>query len=531
MYDRFKNQYIFKRSNERTINFFYKENTGICASVLNKRNMWTESTILIKDCYRGFSADIDKNDNIHILYQDFKGNLSTVRYSDSEFKIKPLLSSKSITAYDKKLTALSIYDRTYFFYVLEHNGNKLLSYQNYLLDSTFSQPKVIDYCLDSKIPYFTFADSIGSVMVFYFSADSRHKCPGLKIINGEKGSISDFIPVSNLFEDASILGGVCDSTGTCHFIWDRKKEGKYELCYVSRALGSETFTAEQIIEVSTNPHTNSSIIEKDSVIICYWTTDNTIFFSTSSDSKVFSEPKKYILFDGKPFYCITFKSNSADRDSNINCFSVPANFTNGYRLAFSDISQIKMPSVKTTNKPIENASSSISIESLEGYNENNKNLNNKINDLEKKVGQIELELKKTVIKTGLLENELSKIKKENTNIYPQAKVQEQYNISSKSNTQFDDKLSKSFKYLESKFDDNNFIQDPRIEETKKEIAKMTNLQTTSNNLPQESKTQITQVSTPIIQNNLPKINNDTPIMPGAGFSRITAQYLKNLGKR
>ena len=394
MYDRFKNQYIFKLSNERTINFFYKENVGICASILNKRNMWTESILLVKDCHRGFSADIDKDDRIHILYQDSKGNLSTILYSDSERKIKPLLGSKSITAYDKKLTALSTADSTYYFYVLEHNGSKLLSYQNTLPDFTFSQPKVIDYCIDIKLPYCAFADSSGSVMVFYFCADSRHKCPGLKIIDGEKGTISDFMPISNFSEDVSILGGFCDSAGTCHFLWDRKKQGKYELCYSYKAPGSETFEAEQVIVVSAFPHTNSSIIEKDSTIICYWTTDSTIYFSTSTNGKHFSEPEKYTLFDGKQFYCMTFKSNSCDRDSNLIGYSVPGNFSNGYRLAFSEAVQIKMPLEKTPTKPTDHESSAISTERLEYNSESNKELSDRISDLEKKSDILNLNSKK-----------------------------------------------------------------------------------------------------------------------------------------
>lgn len=436
MYDRFKNQYIIRLSGGKVINFYYKENIGLCATILNKRNMWTESTVLAKDCQRSFSADIDNGDIVHILYQDSKSNLSEILYSDSGQIVKPLLRSIDEGQVDRNPTTISTDSGHYFIYTTDNDGSKLLTYQTRQPDSTFSQPKIIDYIINSKLSYCAFPDSDGNIIIFYQCADSQNKAIGIKKINASREDACDFIALSASTEDSFILGGFCDSSGICHLIWDTKIENKYELHYGSVLPEKKVLENEQIINISDISHANSSIIENDSTILCYWCWENSIYYSVASQDISFSTPEKYGLFDGKQYYCITYKSNYSDRLSKINGYFLPGNFVNGYSLGFTE-TPVKMPPVKIIG-PLVN---DITYTNRMDFSEDKSlaNLYNRLEALEKKVQKIEIEAAK--------EN-ISKIKQE---------------------IAFKEEIKKS--------------------------------------------------------------NNNAPMMPGSGFSNVTPEFLKNLGKK
>lgn len=515
MYDRFKNQFIFKMSNGKIINYYFKENSGICASSINRRNLWSDSAILARDSTKGFSADLDKNDKISLLYQDTKGNLYIVRYLNTQYKTYKLLNSKNITAYDKHLKILSFNNSTFYLYVIEHNGNKLLSYQSSNRDLIFGNPKVIDYCSDSLLPHTAFLDSNGMVVVFYICEDTKHRSLGIKSINCENDSVGEFIAVSEYSVEALILGGFCDSDGNYFLLWERKKDEKYELCYSCKFKDSEKFEPEKVIDISIQSHVNASIIEKNNYVVCYWVMSNTIYCSISRDKKHFSTPEIYNQFDGKQFYCVSYKENSSGRVLNNSGETLPVNFSNGIHFAFSDLDLGSM--LETRSTPIQNSNK----EKFDDFEAKLKLINDRLEALEKKLLQNEMELQKALIRINQLESELNKkIKATKARVY-----EEDIHVN-KPSSNIEQVVLDKFKSMDSRFGNTDFVQDPKIEEIKKQIA----LETAKNSVKTEKYEENKNESEAVRKFKEQPMNN-FPIMQGNGFSSITPEYLKNLGKK
>lgn len=515
MYDRFKNQYIFKMANGKIINYFFKENTGICTSSINRRNLWSDSTVLARDSTRGFSADIDKNDRINLVYQDTKGNLFVMRFVNTQYKIFKLLNSKNITTYDKHLKLINFSESIFCLYVVEHNGNKLLSFQSSNKDLIFSNPKVIDYCEDSALPFTAFLDPNGMLVVFYYSKDSKRGTLGIKIINCENDSVGEFISVSDYSSDALILGGFSDTEGNYHLLWERKTEENYELCYSCKARGSDKFETERVIDISASSHINASLIERNNSLICYWVVSNTVFFSASFDKARFSTPEIYTQFEGKQFYCITYKDNTQGRLNRSIEETLPVNFTNGLHFAFSDL--------KLDNSP-ENRSNTIQSFSIKDrsseYDSKLKGMNDRIEVLEKRLTQNDMEMQKVLIRISQLESDLNKKIKA-----AKAKPYDEEIRTNKAPSNIEPNVLDRFRNMENKIISNDFVQDPKIEEIKKQIA----METKGNT--KNEKAEVKKDESEAVRKFKEQSMNNFPMMQGSGFSSITPEYLKNLGKK
>jgi hypothetical protein len=516
MYDRFKNQFIFKMTNGKVINYYFKENSGICASSINRRNLWSDSVILAKDSIRGFSADIDKNDKISLLYQDSIGNLYVVRYANSQYKTFKLLNSKSVTTYDKHMKIMSFNDTIFCLYIVEHNGNNLLSFQSSNRDFIFANPKVIDYCSDSLLPHASFFDSNGMMVVFYLCGDTKRKNPGIKLINCENDSVSEFIPVSDYSSDALILSGFCDTEGNYILLWERKKEEKYELCYSIKLKNSEKFETEKVIDVSSFSHVNASIIEKNNSLLCYWVISNAIYYSTSSDKKNFGSTEIYRQFEGKQYYCITYKENYPGRLQRVSGETLPVNFSNGLHFAFSDLDMDNLPENRSSTYQDYN-----SKERYDEYDVRLKAISDRFETLEKKLLQNDMEMQKVLIRINQLESDLNKKMK----VSRTRPFDEEVRVN-KSYTNIDESSVNKFKNIENKFSNSEFIQDPKIEEIKKQIALETKTSTAKTEKADENKNE-----SEAVRKFKEQQMDNFPIMPGTGFSSITTEYLKNLGKK
>lgn len=222
MFEHNKKQYIFKLSNGRTVNIFYKENSGIYISALNKRNLWTEAAPLVKDAMPGFSADMDKKDNIYIAFQDRHGNIVRGSYSGDNWNVKTVLNSKNPSSYDKYLHTLCIEDRVFYFYVLEYSGNKLLSYQVQSNNGNLSTPKVIDYVSSgTTIPFTVIHKPQNELYIFYKSNDKKNPLLGFKSYSFDKDQWGDFKSISNETEEGNIIATISDSDGNLHLLWQK----------------------------------------------------------------------------------------------------------------------------------------------------------------------------------------------------------------------------------------------------------------------------------------------------------------------
>ncbi len=499
MFEHNKKQYIFKLSNGRTINIFYKENSGIYISTLNKRNLWTEAAPLVKDTMPGFSADMDKTDNIYIAFQDRHGNIVRGSYSGDNWNVKTVLNSKNPSSYDKYLYTLCIEDKVFYFYVLEYSGNKLLSYQVQSNNGSLSTPKVIDYVTSSAIPFTVIHKPQNELYIFYKSNDKKTPLLGFKSYSFDKDQWGDFKSISNETEEGNIIATISDSDGNLHLLWQKKHLEKFELVYNCLHPGSEVWANEKILASSPQPFYNSSFVQVNDLLLCYWLKENSIYYATTSDKGGFwSKQDKYGFYETKPIYCIKYKQNTKSTSTLPYLWTLPGNFVGGYKLAFLNDSGLKagapdMEEVRTTFSE----TLKLLAKDMEELKQSVEDLKNHLQELDIKQEQNDMELSKISIKTSLLDNEMSKIK-----------------------TRMESSLE---------------VKGTKTTSLKGSAAEIIHPQQSTANFSFETAPDpMPTVSGPKSNMNgsvSTKTSGKTPVMPGAGFASITPEFLQGLSKR
>lgn len=499
MFEHNKKQYIFKLSNGRTVNIFYKENSGIYISTLNKRNLWTEATPLVRDAMPGFSADMDKNDKIYIVFQDQHGNIVRGSYSGDNWNVKTVLNSKNPSSYDKHLYALCIEDRVFYFYVLEYSGNKLLSYQIQSSNGNLSTPKVIDYVSGATIPFTVIHKPQNELYIFYKSNEKKSPLLGFKNYSFDKDQWGDFKSISNETEEGNIVSTISDSDGNLHLLWQKKHPEKFELIYNCLHPGAEVWANEKILTSSPQPFYNSSFVQVNDLLLCYWLKDNSIYYATTSTKGGFwSKQNKYGFYETKPIYCIKYKQNTKNTNAPPYLWTLPGNFVGGYKLAFLNDSDLKagIPDMEEVRSTFSETLKFLTKD-MEELKQSVEDLKNHLQELDIKQEQNDMELSKISIKASLLDNEMSKIK---TRMEPS---------------------------LETK--------GIKTTSVKGSAAENMHPQQSTANFSFEAASD----PTPTVSSLNPnmngsasmKTNGKTPVMPGAGFASITPEFLQGLSKR
>lgn len=130
MYNPNNKQFVFKDSEGKLWNFYYDNNQGICYSVFSKRFAWSEPRVVQSEAYEQFYVEIDEKDCFHIIYQDKKGNIIYCFMQQNEtVKALPVLTSKSHSVFNKHLSLIVANSCVHIFFIIEHNGIYMLSYQ------------------------------------------------------------------------------------------------------------------------------------------------------------------------------------------------------------------------------------------------------------------------------------------------------------------------------------------------------------------------------------------------------------------
>lgn len=413
MYSNSQKQYIIKQSTGKVINIFHKENTGICMSVLGKKNMWLENMPVIKDALPNFALHTDEADNIHILCQDRHGNILYWIYNNSTWNVTPILNSKNPSPYNKHLDIAYINKSMYFFYLLEYSGNRLLSFQTQKSHENLSNPKVIDYVDTSKFPFKIAQDGNNIFYIFYCFVDEKYHQLGYKKFISAKEQWSEFVPLTSYQGESEILSVIIDSKKTIHVCWQKSTPAKFELIHSFKTIESDKWE-ENLLYTSNSAFYDSALVVIENRMIVYWVRENSIFFCTSMDNGLkWSKPDKYIFSENRQFYCMNYKSNFPNEYDDTFFRDIPGNFSGGYKLAFvndfssrsdtlspDELRVLIVSTLKTLSKNVDELKIS------------NKDLSDKMDMLSLRQRQVELALEKAGVKTSLTDSELLKIKNE-----------------------------------------------------------------------------------------------------------------------
>lgn len=332
-----KPHYIFKLSSGKILDFHHAESGGLGVRVLNKSGIWLSPMLIEENISHGFSSYLDTKDKVHILFQDRRGNLKYTMYGSKNWKTMILLSSKKPIACEKHLHVKGFKDRMYFFYVLEHDGNRLLSFQS-CENGAISLPRVIDY-IDGDSGLYGVLEANGSLFVFYRYAFGNRNQVGYKRYLAENDAWSEFITLSDLNMDASneyraVTG---DSSGGAHLCWQKHSPDNYELVHKYGDPSASEWSGEHIIFRSERPVEYISLICMGPALVAYWYEDNNIFFTLSENKgKSWRAPMPYKpAFDERPLE-IAYSSNRSSEYAGMYWQALPGSLAKGIKLFFAD---------------------------------------------------------------------------------------------------------------------------------------------------------------------------------------------------
>lgn len=411
MYNSNNKQYIFRQSSGKVWNFYYDEKLGLCISSLTKRNTWSEPISLQKNINPPFFADIDYEDNFHIFFQDKQGNIYYSLYNNENIKTTPVLSSKSLSPYDKHLQLVPYRNNIHMFFVIEYNGKLLLSNQ-ILSDGRVNAPKAIDYLAGSSSTYTLTYDRTGNIYAFYQSSDGKYLQMGYKKYSLAQKFWSEFIPVTKNSCDSEYPRVIIDNKNIIHMCYQRRTDRQHELVYLQKIPDKNIWSGETVLHSSNYPFNEASVLHIDESTIAYWVRDDNIYHSTSEDGgSTWSKPARYNFPGGRQLLCISYKTNSPYEIDKLAVKELPGNFINGFKLAF----------YQDWSNPAENISAddlrTMIVDGMKLLRGNVEELRDSISEIQEKISGInasyqdlEREITKYSLKMNLLENELNQVK-------------------------------------------------------------------------------------------------------------------------
>lgn len=414
MYNKSNRQYIFKQSNDKIWNFFHDERNGLCYSILTKRNTWSEPASLYKYAHKAFFVDMDEDDIFHILFQDMKGNIFYSRLSRQGYETKPILNSKIPTQYDKHLFLIPFKDEVHIFYMLQHNDNLILAHQ-LLSGNSMGTPKVVDYVADKDHPYSIINDSAGNINAVYQSSDGRNLQLGYKIYSLEKRMWSEFTPITKYNGDCEMPQLICDNSGMIHMSFQRRSNRQYELVYMHKMPGKNTWSDSMVIHSSAYAFNNSSIVNIDGKIIISWVRDDVTYYSYSLDAgSTWTKPARYNFPTGKQLLCMSYKSNAAHERDKIQAPYIPGSYIGGLKLAFyNDVlstSSANISADELRNMLLDSLKYLKStVEDLKEFRANTEDTLTKMSSFQQEVDK---EIVKSTVKLNMLENEINRLKEQ-----------------------------------------------------------------------------------------------------------------------
>lgn len=333
MYNPKSKQFVLKDSEGKLWNFYYDNSQGICYSIFSKRMAWSEPRIMQPEAYDQFYVEIDEKDCFHLVYQDKKGNIIYCLMQQNEtVKAIPVLTSKSHSIFDKHLSLIVVRNCVHIFFIIEHNGTYMLSFQT-ITDGVPVVPKKVDNISALPNPYTVIYDMHDDIYVFYHISDGKNNQIGYKKYSIPNKAWSEYSQITMFSSNSENPKVVVDRNGIFHICYHRRQDKQYQLVYQQKIPDRNMWTSESILASSGNPINNFSLIAVRSSLVVYYLRDETLFSYTSKDFGVsFSKSSKGTPLS-RQYICVQYKSNSPYE--HIQAAEIPASFVNGFRLMFT----------------------------------------------------------------------------------------------------------------------------------------------------------------------------------------------------
>lgn len=333
MYNPNNKQFVFKDSEGKLWNFYYDNNQGICYSVFSKRSAWSEPKVVQPEAFEQFYVEIDEKDCFHMIYQDKKGNIIYCFMQQNEpVKAMPVLTSKSHSVFNKHLSLIVANSSVHIFFIIEHNGIYMLSYQT-ITDGVPVAPKKVDNITVLPNPYTVVYDLNDDIYVFYHISDGKNNQIGYKKYSTVNKVWSEYSQITMFSSNSQNPKIVVDRNGIFHICYVRKQDKQFQLVYQQKIPDRNMWTSESILATSGTPISNFSILSVKSSLVIYYIKDDSLnsFISNDSGASFTRSSKNTSL--SRQHICVRYKSNSPYEHVQAN--EIPATFVNGFKLMFT----------------------------------------------------------------------------------------------------------------------------------------------------------------------------------------------------
>lgn len=333
MYNPNNKQFVFKDSEGKLWNFYYDNNQGICYSVFSKRSAWSEPKVVQPEAFEQFYVEIDEKDCFHLIYQDKKGNIIYCFMQQNEtVKAMPVLTSKSHSVFNKHLSLIVANSSVHIFFIIEHNGIYMLSYQT-ITDGVPVAPKKVDNITVLPNPYTVVYDLNDDIYVFYHISDGKNNQIGYKKYSTVNKAWSEYSQITMFSSNSQNPKIVVDRNGIFHICYVRKQDKQFQLVYQQKIPDRNMWTSESILATSGTPISNFSILSVKSSLVIYYIKDDSLYSFISNDSGAsFTRSSKNTSLS-RQHICVRYKSNSPYEHVQAN--EIPATFVNGFKLMFT----------------------------------------------------------------------------------------------------------------------------------------------------------------------------------------------------
>lgn len=349
-------QYVLLTSAGKYINVFYDEGQGICISVLNRRNRWTMPQVAVKNCMPWLSACLDEGNNLHIAFQDLRGDIAHMVHRGGAWQRNTVLQAKKPAKYDKHIHVTCEGNVAYLFYVIKHDKDNILSFQTVSEKGAAGRPHALDCIVPGGDAYALCRN--GNYVCLGYNRVMEGKTPG----GGIRGV--DSLPGDNRIMERKTLPGyrwfsitdrkayefialpeegycmeslVAESREKVHFCISERNESGFALYYMHRDEKKGEWSQKTLISKSNLPYKIPTIQLLGDKLLCFWIQGKLIKgFGSADGGKTWEDLQDY-PWDGRSGIHLACYADCHSRTRYFSQFNrVLCRFSNGIKIIYSN---------------------------------------------------------------------------------------------------------------------------------------------------------------------------------------------------
>lgn len=337
MFNRNDPHFILKHSDGSVHDIYTHEKAGLCISLLGKKGIWQEPSVISRDYKGGFYACLDINDRMLVAFQDTTGGLKLASEKETgQFRVDKILTPKQPDDYKKQLFINSDGKKLFIYFTLRKNDDILLARQ--LVDEDAPKlPETVDIIsAGNYYPLYTgLMHTDNDLLLFYKSASNEKSLSGFRLIKANGFEKTTFLSFEEEAAANYVLGAAEDNEGNIHICAQRKTIEGWKLIYMKKEYDETKWQKEQILYTAKYSFENAGIIIHNIRITIFWIWQDIIYCCFSKDDgQTWSRPERVVFYTGSQLVCIKYQSMYEEEKGIFEGSIFPGSFRDGYKLAF-----------------------------------------------------------------------------------------------------------------------------------------------------------------------------------------------------